>query len=156
MNLLEKLRDDHQAFLAAADLLDTLADRFGQPGYIKEDDGRMAAQTLDGLMPRVRRHEDIEHSLLFPALIRFDPESRAVIELLEREHHEIFGLMESSVSSVLKAPERPPNWLKLLIHTLTHPLRSHILREEREIFDRAEKNVPWRELEKLREQSEAR
>lgn len=151
MNLLDALRADHRAFLALLERLDrsvtSSSSRFMLPGSGERLESE-AAQLIRELIERLKRHEGVEEGLLWPAMRRLVPEAAAALQVMEADHaglRAVLGTFERELS----AAGHSPAWLILGVSRMANMVRSHIAREEADLFSIAARRIPAAELERL-------
>ncbi|MBI4422844.1 MAG: hemerythrin domain-containing protein [Elusimicrobia bacterium] len=151
MNLLESLREDHRRLLRIMERLDGKV--LGTARRVAESgDGRGAEsepiEILELLVREVTRHEEEEIRCLFPALLLHAPELEGILRVMDEDH----GVIARIAHGLWKEPpevKRSPTWLILGVTRIANILRSHIAREEAEIYLAAERLIPKEELERL-------
>lgn len=151
MNVLERLLADHRRFQELADELDrqVLGSGNRSRGGWGQAESDTTQKALETLLPDMLRHERIERTLLFPALLKLAPVEASLLESIEREHSEFDALLSRFLGEQPKAEDRPTTWMLLNLMRLTSMLQRHMLFEEQELFTLAERHIPKAELERL-------
>ncbi|MCX5790466.1 MAG: hemerythrin domain-containing protein [Elusimicrobia bacterium] len=151
MNLLDHLRRDHCFFL---DLLEKLDQTVTESSNRYFAEGRGAQVTpdlvtiIEKMLARMALHERAEEGLLFPLLRRFSPDVEPALSVIEADHKGL-GRALASFQREAGTAERPTAWMILGISRVTNMMRSHIAREEADLFSAAAQRVPPEELERL-------
>ncbi|MBI4349097.1 MAG: hemerythrin domain-containing protein [Elusimicrobia bacterium] len=144
MNLLDMLRAEHREFLRLLDRLDKSVTK-GSPD---------APALIGELVSRLERHEEIEEKLLWPSIRHYAPESTPALDVIDADHEGIMRVMAVFKSELFSAG-RSPAWLILGCSRLANMVRSHIAREEADLFSIASKRIPAADLERLGLQAES-
>lgn len=151
MNLLDTLRSDHRQFLGLLDRLDRAVTSGSSRGAGNGGAARLAKEAgglIGELIGSLQRHEKIEEGLLWPAVRRHAPDAAAALQILDADHAGLSSVMETFKREVGVAG-RSPAWLILGVSRLANMVRSHIAREEADLFSIAARRIPAAELERL-------
>ena len=146
-----RFRRDHRRVLAQLDELerDAAGGRRRAPGeaHLRE--------MLELLARQFATHMTAEDTVLYPALAEAFPESRATLAPLRLEHREL-RLMLAALADAFALVPGPPRDEQLLVQTwdFVHLLRIHIQKEERSVFDLAERVLRPHEVRDLVERLE--
>lgn len=151
MNVIERLVADHRRFQDLADELDrqVLGGGNRSHGGWGEAESAATQKALETLLPDMLRHERVERTLLFPAMLKYAPIEGSLLESIENEHREFDALLARFLGEQPKAEDRPTTWMLLNLMRLTSMLQRHMLFEEQELFSLAERHIPKAELERL-------
>ena len=156
MDLLEYLRTDHQFLLGLLERLDQTvtasSSRCHGEGW-SEQMAKEATSLIEQMIARMATHERAEESLFFPALRRCAPELEPVVSVIEADHQGVARTF-ASFGREAGTAGRPAAWMILTISRLTHMVRSHIAREEADLFTAAARRIPPHELGRLGPQAE--
>lgn len=144
MNLLDLLRAEHREFLLLLDRLDKSVTK-GSPD---------APSLIGELVSRLEAHEEAEEKLLWPSIRHYAPESIPALDVIDADHEGIMRVM-AVFKAELSSAGRPPAWLILGCSRLANMVRSHIAREEADLFSIASERIPSADLERLGAQAQA-
>jgi hemerythrin-like domain-containing protein len=157
MTIVDRLLKEHDRFRKSLERLDKevldSTDKYRE-GWTREA-GAKALEILRDLMPRLERHEHIEHTLLYPEMLRHAPETRLVLDAMEDQHRELRRLVEGFLRELPQAGEHPTGWILANVCDLSNLLEKHMWKEEDELLELAKRRVPPRELERLEKEAEA-
>jgi iron-sulfur cluster repair protein YtfE (RIC family) len=134
---LQPLSREHHEVLIVAQLL-----RKDAPPYkgLPRDAGGRARYALDFYASHMVAHIYSEEKMLFPAISGFSTEIDRLITELQTEHSQIVSLFEQLRLGI--SPLETMDFLgKLLV--------MHVRKEERELFELIQRQVPGEVLEKL-------
>lgn len=152
MNLLDSLRTDHRHFLHLVERLDrsVTSSSSRAPAKAGGSPAAEAAAILRELIRSFHAHERIEEGLLWPALQAKAPDAEPMLKVMDADHAGLASALEAFQRELDGAADgRTAPWLLLGVSRLTNMVRSHIAREETDLFSIAARRIPAAELERL-------
>lgn len=130
------LSHDHQHALALCVIIDRTLARDPAAQSLTEQ----ALAIVQKFDTEIRAHFDIEEQVLFPSLAEL-PELRALIDQLLSEHQRLIALIDHLRSASDRAT----------VQAFTSLLQAHVRKEERDLFEKAQRLLPQAELDRLGE-----
>lgn len=158
MNLLDTLRGEHRHFLDLVGRLDRSVTSSSTRGPAKPagSPAAEAAAVLSELIRSFHAHETIEEGLLWPALRAAAPDAEPSLKVMDADHAGLASALDAFQRELgAKGDGRGAPWLLLGVSRLTNMVRSHIAREETDLFSIAARRIPAAELERLGHEAEA-
>ena len=147
-----RFRRDHRRVLAQLDTLERDASGTGR----RAPRELHLQEILELLARQFATHMTAEDTVLYPALAEAFPESRATLAPLRLEHRELRLMLAALQDAFASAPgPRRDEQLQVQTWDFVHLLRIHIEKEERSVFDLAERVLRPHEARDLVERLEA-
>lgn len=155
--LFERMRQDHRRVLERVDALEHAArpmeprrGRARVPNVVMRD-------VVALLKDQFATHMAAEDEVLFPALLRALPQTRATLDPLRAEHEELRSMLHRLECTLGESPGRSRNEeIAIQVRDLADLLRIHVRKEEAVALSVAERVMQPHEIEAVESRMRAR
>lgn len=135
----QRLSEEHQTILRAMDVLERIAEAYGEDPMGTLDDARAIVGFLRGFAEEL--HHGKEEAMLFPAMEEAGHSRHAgPIGVMLMEHDDGRGLIREMLGA-LEAPEAGADTFEAAALSFAEMLRSHIAKEDELLFPLAEQTL---------------
>ncbi|MBX3268811.1 MAG: hemerythrin domain-containing protein [Sandaracinaceae bacterium] len=136
----ERLMEEHRAILRALDVLERIADRYGDAPSAHAEDARAVVGFIRGFADEL--HHGKEEAMLFPAMEEVGHSLRAgPIGVMLTEHDEGRALVRA-MEGALDQAEGGADSFAAAAYSFAELLRAHIDKEDGILFPLAERALP--------------
>lgn len=159
MDILDYLLEDHKLLRLTLDQLDSnidsSKDEQGFPSGWKLRSLDELTGVLRLLLPALAAHEELEEKVLFAELKAAGVADTLAFDTLGSDHKELETLVKNLASALSGERGRPTPWLVATTLRLSTALRSHMAREEYQVFPMVRSTFTRRQLDALGRRAES-